>query len=174
MEKITLKALQLAGFQNADMIAKIISYVPNPQVAVEMLLGVYTPSQIELATRFRKHKYDSHSELIEMTEIDDLGDCVKFKVYSQKTQNVWWLTKEDKAANKYVTEKPKSRDDYYDWGYGPATGYVVKEQTILSIKEFNDSYTKIISVDDAYKLMDEWDNYPTNVIEELESTDLPF
>lgn len=171
MEKITLKALELAGFQNADMIAKIISYVPNPQVAAEMLLGIHTPTVLKYADRFRKHKYDSHKELVEMTEVDDLGDCVKFKTYAQKTQNAWWLTKEDKAAGKYVTERPK---EYYDWGYIPAAGYVVKEEMSMSVKEFNDNYPKILNVNDAFKIKREWDTYGAVVVEESAETELPF
>lgn len=174
MEKITLKALELAGFKNANIIAEIISYVPNPQVAAEMLLGIHTPTVLKYADRFRKHKYDSHKELVELVEINDLADWVKFNTYNQKTKQVWWLTKEDKAAGKYVEERPNSRE-YYDWEYMPTTGYKVSEEpTIMSIKEFNESYTKILNVNDAFKIRNEWDTYGAVVVEESADTELPF
>lgn len=174
MEKITLKALELAGFKNADTIAEIISYVPNPQVAAEMLLGVHTPTVLLHAERFRKHKYDSHKELIEMLEINDLGDCVKFNTYTQKSKQIWYLTKEDKAAGKYVTERPNSRE-YHDWEYIPTTGYEMsKEPSILSIKEFNEGYPKIVDVNDAFKILNSWDTYCVPVVEESIENELPF
>ena len=155
MEKITLKALQLAGFQNADMISKIISYVPNPQVAVEMLLGVYTPTVIEAATRFRKHRYTSQEEIVEITDIDDLGSIIYYKVYVQKTKYVYYLTKEDRENNIYVTERPK---DYYTSGSVKTTGYTIEERS-KDLKNFYEDYTKNISIEDAFTTLSEWDNF---------------
>ena len=105
MEKITLKALQLAGFQNADMISKIISYVPNPQVAAEMLLGVYTPMTINAAERFRKSRYASDSCLFEIVDIDELGDTVSYRRYYQNTQTVYYATKEAYELKVFITER---------------------------------------------------------------------
>ena len=155
MEKITLKALQLAGFQNADMISKIISYVPNPQVAVEMLLGVYEPTVVETATRFRKHRYNSQEEIVEITNIDDLGSIIYYNVYIQKTKHVYYLTKEDRENNVYVTERPK---DYYTSGSVKTTGYTV-EQRSNDIKNFYEDYTKTISVEDTHTILNEWEEF---------------
>ena len=166
MEKITLKALQLAGFQNADMISKIISYVPNPQVAVEMLLGLYEPTVIEAETRFRKHRYNSQEEIVEITNVDDLGSIVYYNVYVQKTKYVYYLTREDKENNVYVTERPK---DYYTSGSVKTTGYTVEERS-KDIKNFYEDYTKTISVADTHTILNEWDMYgiPQYTLEEKE------
>ena len=155
MEKITLKALELAGFKNADSIAKIISYVPNPQAAVEMLLGVYTPSQIELANRFRSYRYSRSNEFVEMLEIDDLGNTIKYRLYKQRTQRVWYLTKEDRDNNIYVTERPERN---YDYGDIPTTDYDITEHE-RDLKQFHEDWCNSLSNADASAKLKEWDSY---------------
>ena len=152
MEKITLKALELAGFQNADMIAKIISYVPNPQTAVEMLLGVYTPTSIDVKNRFRNYRYSRTNEFAEIVGIDDLGDTITYKVRKQNTKRVWFLTEQDKKNKVYVTERPINSYDYTDV---PANGYSDAEYT-KSSKAFNDDWCNALSMDDAFTIMSDW------------------
>ena len=163
MEKITLKALELAGFKNADMIAKIISYVPNPQAATEMLLGVYTQSQIELANRFRSHRYSRPNEFIEMLEIDDLGNTIKYRHYKQKTQRVWYLSKEDKDNNVYVTDRPNGSYDYADI---QAQGFDTADYE-KTIADFNQDWSNPLSVTDAYAKLEEWENYGAVIASDL-------
>lgn len=155
MEKITLKALELAGFKNANLVAKIISYVPNPEAAVEMLLGVYTPSQVELANRFRTYRYSRSNEFVEMVEIDDLGSTIKYRLFKQKTRRVWYLTKEDRDNNVYVTERP---DRSYDYSEIPTTGYDVTDHE-KNLKDFHEDWCNSLSVTDAYAKMEEWASY---------------
>lgn len=164
MEKITLKALQLAGFQNADMIAQIIGYVPNPRVATEMLLGIHTPQFLHMGERFREYKHDK-DKLYEILSIDELGNRVTYKKYEQKTNNVYYLTKEDYANKIYQTERPK---DYYTSGYVPATGYTEREGS-MDLQEFEANYAQIIPVDDAFHKLESWEMYgiPAAADEEL-------
>lgn len=171
MEKITLKALELAGFQNADMIAKIISYVPNPQTAVEMLLGVYTPSTVQPMNRFRTYRYSRTNEFAEMVEIDDLGNTVKYRLYKQKTQRVWFLTKEDRDNNVYVTVRPERNYDYSDI---PAAGYDVTDHE-KNLKDFEEDWCKPLSVTDALVLAQDWTDYGKPKFEVTTLSDeLPF
>ena len=166
MEKITLKALQLAGFQNADMISKIISYVPNPRVAVEMLLGVYEPMVIDPATRFRSYRYD-RKNFVEIISIDELGDTVTYKEYNQNTMMVWYVTKDDYENNVYVTERPKS---HYDYRHIPTNGVKVMTET-TSLTSFNENWNKELPVAEAYNKLNEWESYN---IPQNEFNELPF
>jgi len=173
MEKITLKALQLAGFQNAAEIAKIISYVPNPQTAVEILLGVHTPSVINPMERFRNYRYSRANEFVEMVEKDDLGNTIKYNLYKQKTQRVWYLTREDRDNKVYVTERPEKN---YDYGDIPAAGYDVTEHE-KNFKEFEQDWCNPLSNIDALVLMQDWVDYgkPAFIKPEAElENELPF
>lgn len=154
MEKITLKALQLAGFQNADMIAKIISYVPNPRVATEMLLGIYDDKPLDISKRFRKGRYDRNN-MVEIVSIDELGNTVTFKTHEQKTKQVWYLTKEDRDNKVYVTEKPEKS---YDYSHIPTDGFTIKEDT-TSLSSFNENWNQEISTKQAFQIWNDWDNY---------------
>ena len=154
MEKITLKALQLAGFQNADMISRIISYVPNPRVAVEMLLGVHEPILIDPAKRFRKYRY-TRNNLAEILGVDELGDTITYKMYEQQTMQVWYLTAEDKKNKVYVTERPKS---YHDYEHIPANGIKETEHT-TSLTSFNENWTEEVDVVNAFTTLTNWEEY---------------
>lgn len=171
MEKITLKALQLAGFQNADMIAKIISYVPNPQVATEMLLGIYEEKHISFKDKFRKYRY-SRNNMAEILSIDELGDTVTYHLHEQCTQQVWYVTKEDYEKNQnYVTVRP---DKYYDYRHIPATGYTTREIT-EKLSMFNDNWSTKTSLDEARDQFDQWRQYGLPVPEvTIEENELPF
>ena len=168
MEKITLKALQLAGFQNADTIAQIISYVPNPRVAAEMLLGVHTPEIVDEETRFRNYRYSRPNEFAELVEIDELADTVKYRIFKQKTQRVWYLTKEDRDNKIYVTERPEKS---YDYGEIPATGYDMTEQS-SDRKTFEEYWCNPKSVSEAYETINHWIGY--GIEETVIENELPF
>jgi len=155
MEKITLKALQLAGFQNAEMIARIISYVPNPQVATEMLLGVYEPKELDHSNRFRKYKFDS-DKIVEITGIDELGNIVSYKEYKQKTQTVYYITKEDQQNKVYQLERPKG--DCYNNGSILANGFS-ESNSSYSISSFEENYNVNITNEEAFDLLSKWENW---------------
>lgn len=164
---IVLKSLELAGFQNPTAIAEIISYVPNPSAALEMLLGVYEPTQIEPTKRFKTHRYSSHKEIAEIIDYDDLGNKVYYKVYEPKMQNIYFLTKEDKEKNIFTTDRPKG--DYHSWNTIQASGYTERELD-TSIEAFNDNFKDIMPIELAFAKLEEWDNY--GVIIEKDLTDL--
>jgi len=154
MEKITLKALQLAGFQNADMISRIISYVPNPRVATEMLLGIHEPKVLEHNHRFREYRHDT-DKLYEILSIDELGNRVTYKKYEQKTEYVYYLTKDDYANKVYQTERPK---DYHTSGYMPTTGFKEREES-MDMEEFTSNYSKVLHPDTAIGKLQAWENF---------------
>lgn len=153
MQKITLKALELAGFQNADKIAEIISYVPNPQVAVEMLLGIYTPKTVDIATSYRKHKYSSYEIMAEITGYDDLGNKVFYTQYEPLTKEVYYLTREDRDNKVYVEERPK---DYYTSGSVKTPGVKVKENQETSTEDFEETFSQQLSIDEASSIFSMW------------------
>lgn len=155
MEKITLKALQLAGFQNAEMISRIVNYVPNPQVAVEMLLGVYEPKELEYSNRFRKYKWDS-DKVVEITGIDELGNVISYKEYRQKTQTVYYLTEEDQKNKVYQLERPSS--DYYSNGSIPANGFS-ESTSSKTVSDFEKELSINITNEEAFELLSNWENW---------------
>lgn len=160
MDKITLKALELAGYKDANILAKIISYVPNPQVAAEMLLGVHTPREVKrgIHADYRKHRWDSRTDFVCVLSYDELGNTVKLRRANQKTQQVWYLTKEDKQNGVYVTERPR---DYSDWGSVPVDG-VDYEEIEMDIQDFESEYTKQVEPADAMDIIDTWNGYKTS------------
>jgi hypothetical protein len=172
MEKIIQKALSLAGFQNADELVKVISATPNPRVAAEIILGIHTPAQVVPETRFRKYKYNSNKTIAELFAFNELHDQVHVMVYTQKTKQVWYLTKEDKENNKFVETRPK---DYYDWSNVPTTGYDLNEK-VMTTSEFESEYKTPLSEDDAWKQLREWDEYglPEPVEYFVHENELPF
>jgi hypothetical protein len=154
MEKITLKALQLAGFQNADMISKIINYVPNPRVATEMLLGIHEPQVLEYTQRFREYRHDK-DKMYEILSIDELGNKVTYKKYEQKTEYVYYLTKEDYNNKIYQSDRPK---DYYTSAHIPTTGFHEREGS-MDMDEFTSNYYGVISVNSAMERLESWETY---------------
>jgi hypothetical protein len=172
MEKITLKALQLAGFQNADMIAKIINYVPNPRVATEMLLGIHEPQFVHHTHRFREYKHDT-VKLYEILSIDELANRVTYKKYEQNTKYVYYLTKEDYNNKVYQEDRPK---DYYTTGHIPTTGFSERESS-MEMDEFTSNYSTIIPVDMAMEKLKSWEDYGIPQYELSDDTlenELPF
>lgn len=172
MEKITLKALQLAGFQNADMIAKIINYVPNPRVATEMLLGIHEPQVLEYNHRFREYRHDK-DKVYEILSIDELANKVLYKKYEQKTKYVYYLTKEDYNNKVYQEDRPK---DYYTTGHIPTTGFSERESS-MDMDEFTSNYSKVLHPDTAIRMLKEWEDYGIPQYELSDDTlenELPF
>jgi hypothetical protein len=164
MEKIILKALSLAGFQNAEEITRVISSTPNPRVAAEMILGVYTPTVLDHTKRYRKHKYDSHKEIVMIVAVDDLANTVNYKVYNPNTKWVYYLTREDKQAGIYH-ETRQSGSDYYDSGSIQTTGYTVNDRTD-TLDSFNENYSKEISVAEAMQITTKWEGSDMPIEEE--------
>jgi hypothetical protein len=165
MDKITLKALQLAGFQNANTIAEIISYVPNPQTAAEMLLGIYTPSVVDQTNRFKTYRYNRPTEFAEMLSINDLADTVTYRVRKQKTMTVWYLTEEDKKNKVYTTIRPEKSSMYVDYDNVLTHDYNVEEHTV-SCNSFHSDWCNDLSVEAAHELMGKWMDYDRVLDEE--------
>jgi len=166
MEKIIQKALSLAGFQNANEITRVISATPNPRVAAEIVLGVYTPITVDANNRYRKHKYYNH--IAEVISIDELNDTVEFVLHKQKTKTVYYLTKEDRENKKFVEDKPK---DWYDTDRVPTNGFDLSSEA-SKLENFNEYYSKTMDVEEACTILQEWEVYglPAEIINE----ELPF
>lgn len=152
MEKITKKALELAGFKNADQIALILSHVPNPQVGLEILLGIYEP--IDVITHPMKFFKYRHADdfIYEIISIDELGDKVFVKRYKHKTKQIFFATEEDKKTNKFVEERPNpcytSQTIYID-------GLIIEEDTKV-LSSINDSNIRVTS-EEFFNILRTWD-----------------
>lgn len=154
--KISLEALKLAGFKNPTAIAQIISYVPNPNVALEMLLGIHEPIVIDQLNRFKKHKNDSCSHLVEIITYDELADKVMYKKYTQKTQQIWFVTAEDyKNQTNGLAVRP---DRYHDYRNIPAEGFNESED-YDTIESFKSNYSKDIHNYEAFETLNNWENW---------------
>lgn len=159
--KIILESLKLKGFQNPTAIAEILNYVPNPIVALEMLLGVYEPTA--MGTYFKRS-----NTLVQVIEHNELANKVIFKEYDQNTKRVWYLTAEDKKLGLFTDKEPSSRSDYHDYEYVKTTGYGERQRE-YSISEFN-SYYKEIEKYTFFDTLEQWDNF--GVVIEKDPTDL--
>lgn len=166
-DKLVLELLKCKGFQNPETIQRIVSVTPNPNVTLEMLLGVYEQPIYDRSLRFKKHRYDSHEELVEILSIDELANTVTYKHYQQKTATVWYLTEQDKKDGIYILDRPAGK--YYDWSNIKTAGYSDKEYT-LSLEKFNEEYTKQVSLEDVNNILSTWRNYsptPKQIHEDL-------
>jgi hypothetical protein len=164
--KISLEALKLAGFKNPNAIATIISYVPNPTVALEILLDIHEPLVVDQSKKFAKYKWGE--SLYEITRIDELGNKVFYKQYTQKTQLVYYKTKEDQQNKIYQLERPSSDRDYYNTGHIPVNGYAESEGA-MDLEKWENDY-KVMHPDLAFALLENWTNY--GVFVEKDPTDL--
>jgi len=153
--KIILETLNLKGFQNPTAIAEILNYVPNPNVALEMLLGIHEPKVVDIETSFRKYRHNRDS-IYEITGYDELGDKVIYAEYRQKTMTVYYLTKED-AENKevYKLERPK---EYYNSGTIPIQGYVVNSNLSMNTADFESAYGTVVPLSEAGSQLVVWES----------------
>lgn len=155
--KIALEALKLAGFKNPTAIAEILNYVPNSNAALEMLLGIHEPQQRDFDTRFRVYKWKGDNDkFIEITDINDLANTISYTEFKQNTQNVYYLTKEDRDNKVYQVERPKG--DYYSNGSIPAKGYSETKNS-MSLVDFEGNYATVLKAEDAYTLLQDWVEY---------------
>lgn len=92
MEKLMIKALELAGYNNAQDIVRIANSTPNPVAAIEIVLGIHKPTAIEDYGQFWK---DRSNSVYKITEVDDLTNMVFYEKSKQKTVNMYFKTEED-------------------------------------------------------------------------------
>lgn len=103
--KIMLKALELAGYENASQLVEVCSATPNPTVAVEMLLDIYEKPDVENNPRWFKSSSSYYSDVYQLVVIDELNDKVMLTKYSPNTKRVWYKTAEDKKNKVYSEER---------------------------------------------------------------------
>jgi hypothetical protein len=155
MQKIYTKALQLAGFKNADEIVSVIMATPNPRVATEIILGCYVPN-IE-AIGF----YKRNDTLFKVIEIDELNDIIKFEKIVQKTKTVYFASKEDKENDIYSDART---NDYYSYKELPIAG----TNTYLDSEKFDtfiNGYSKKSRIEESefHNTLLQW-NYSGSVV----------
>lgn len=160
--KIILETLNLKGFQKPTAIAKILNYVPNPNVALEMLLGIHKPKVVDIETSFRKYRHNRDSIYV-ITGYDELGDRVLYAEYKQKSIPVYYLTKED-AQNKevYELERPK---EYYSSNTIPSTGYTITPNQSMNTADFESAYGTVVPLSEAGSLIESWECFEKPVLE---------
>lgn len=125
--KLLTKVLANSGYTNAEQIAEIINATPNPNVALEMLLGVYTPTK-------RPMHYKRGNTYYVVESFNDLHNNVNYVEYTRKRKQVWAVTKEDWDNKVFVDERPKA---YHDYTYVDDSGYKTQEGH-NSLSEFLD------------------------------------
>lgn len=152
--KIILESLKLKGFQNPTAIAEILTYVPNPTVALEMLLGVYEPTT--MGTYFKRG-----NAVVQVNVINELADKVTYTEYDQNTKRVWYLTAEDKKIGLFTEKEPSNRSEYYEYEYVKTTGYTTRQRE-YSVSQFND-YHQEIDEQTFFDTLTEWDNFGASI-----------
>ena len=168
MNKITLKALELAGYKDPNTLAEIISYVPNPTVAAEMLLGVHQPIDIHNDFGFlwepKRPSNDGSLYLIWVKSIDELADVVYYKRYVTAKVWVYYLTKDDFANDIYQFEKPEG-GNYYTSKQIRTKGFTVEENlSCTGINKFESLGYKLVETEGVFDYLANWqegaDAYP--------------
>jgi len=157
--KITLEALKLAGFKNPTAIAEILNYVPNPTVALEMLLEIHEPKVVDPDNIFRKHRYSSENKYVEITGYDELANTVQYKVLRQKTVQGYAITEEDYKNNIFVFERPSK---YYHSKEIPTKGYTSKIES-SRIEDFENSYNQEVDVYQMSNTIEVWELSENNM-----------
>lgn len=109
--KIMLKALELAGYENASQLVDVCSATPNPTVAVEMLLGIYEKPDVENNPRWFKSSRSYYNDIYILVMIDELTDNVMLTKYSPCMKKVWYKNAEDKKSKIYSEEKIENSYD---------------------------------------------------------------
>jgi hypothetical protein len=150
MTKISLKALELAGYKNANEIAEIISYVPNPTTALEMLLGVFEPTDINSMNKYFKYQDNT---IIEITSVEDLANRISYKSYNCKTKTVWAVTGSDYRDKIFVETKPENY--YSSTNISNGEGYTV-DDTEATKETFYDRYKKSLTEEEFYSTLAVW------------------
>lgn len=157
-QNLIKETLKLAGFRNSDVLSEILNYVPNPTVALEMLLSVHTPKLVDKETRFRKCRYVSKSdtEIVELLSYVELSNLVSYKKYIQNEKNVWYITQEDYKEGIFTDVKPEKSS--YTSGRKPSSGYttVVVSDTL---ENFISNYSIEITTMDANNICYDWNTY---------------
>lgn len=143
--KLVTTILANAGYSNPEVLSQIINAVPNTNVALEMLLGVYVP--IRTATYFKRGE-----TLAKVSSVDALSDVVLFTEYEQKSKQVWYLTKEDRDLGIHYDERPSN---YYDYSWVKTSGVNERLNRSASYSEFTDRWIEITDVE-FYTKLDEW------------------
>ena len=147
MNQKIVKAALTGVNLNTAVLAQIISYVPNPEVAVEMLLGVFEPAP--LTDVFYRAKWNT--TLRKVTSIDYLGNNVIYTSFTQKKVRAWYVNEGDQAKGIYVTDRPSKYADYGDvtiqgWDYLEGRTETVdafyKETSLISSTEFSNQLSE--------------------------------
>lgn len=132
MQKIYLKALELAGFKNAKEIVSIIMATPNPTIATEIILGCYVPNLEAFGF------YKRNDTLYKVIEVDELNDIIKYEKYTQKTKTVYFASKEDRENDIYSDSRT---NDYYSYKELPIAGTNTYEDS-EKFESFMSGYNK--------------------------------
>jgi hypothetical protein len=152
---------------NPELLAKIISYVPNPEVAVEMLLGIF--EEPAPGALFYRPKWNSEITVKVITSIDHLGDSITYNTFTRKMQRVFYVNKGDKANGIYVIDRPSTYDDYGDV---QVNGFTVTEGIVVSAKEFYKDNV-VITAKEFQDQIDTWEMWGITLPEDMDLV-LPF
>ena len=174
MNKIILKSLELAGFKNASEIAEVIAATPNPQVAAEIILGVYEPVSAEDFGSYWKHKYSD--TIYQVMSVDELHDVITCYKHTQATELFYYLTSEDynSKTNRVAKQDKQDGVKYYDYRSEAVPGVTTNPETFKREK-FDDSM-KAMTYGEFVAVLDKWDPYehaPEPEMAEL-ADNLPF
>lgn len=145
------KVLSNAGYSNSETLALIINAVPNPTVALEMLLGVHTP--ISKGAYYRKG-----DTLMQIMYVDALRDMVSYTEYEPKTKQVWYKTKEDRNNGIYQDTRPSG--EYFDYTWVKTNGVTERKDKTMSIQDLDNRYWKEYSEEEFFTTIEQWEGKP--------------
>lgn len=141
--------LTSCGFKQSDVLAQLINVAPNPDVALEMLLGVHVPMVLS-----QYYSSSDRKTMYEPSKLNELEDMISYTSFEQKRKTIWYLSKEDYNNGVYVTERPK---DYHTWSTIPDKGYKTTEVT----EKIGDFFRKCKPIDtmEFFCIIQDWDHF---------------
>jgi len=145
--KLLTTVLSNAGYSNSETLAEIINAVPNPTVALEMLLGVYTPIN-------KGVYYRTGSALKQIIYVDALRDVVYYTEYEQKSKQVWYKTKQDRDNGIYQDTRPSG--DYFDYSWVKTDGVNERKDMTMSLQDLDTRY-KECSEEEFFATLETWE-----------------
>jgi hypothetical protein len=145
------KVLNNAGYSNSETLALIINAVPNPTVALEMLLGVHTP--ISKGAYYKR----GDSCLMQIMYVDALRDIVSYTEFEPKTKQVWYKTKQDRDNGVYTDTRPSG--DYFDYSWVKTNGVNERKDRTMSIQDLDTRYKECCE-EEFFTTIEQWEGKP--------------
>lgn len=103
--------------EQMEGVLEIVHATPNPEVAVEILLGIYEEPKLPVSPVNVKN-FDSTKRNIVLSGYDKFNELVSYKYYTMKTVSGWVMNCNDAKPEKILSNKRYVEDAVRDINAG--------------------------------------------------------